>query len=211
MGVATRDFIPAGEETPAEVAKYRRGAIIRTGANHNDFIPDPADPTVKPKVSTPQERMDRAQRAAEERMEWASRNEFRLAQLRLKDMTPSQAVATIEVMPQVSMEMYVAAEMLGAARTDIIAMFPPIAPETLARWQRELNASEEATETEPGPNPDEETPPAPVEAVAPDTAVASAVAPTSIEESFLCVECGKQAATKAGLLAHVRAKHPESA
>ena len=45
MGVATRDFIPQEEGmTEYERAAQARGKMIRTGANHQDFIADPNDP-----------------------------------------------------------------------------------------------------------------------------------------------------------------------
>lgn len=203
MGVAIRDYIPDGDATPTEVARMRRGAIIRTGANHQDFIPDPNDPSVPVVKRTQEERADRAAEFAQARIRYAERNEFQLARMRLKEWTPVQAVTAIEVMPVASLEMYLAAEMLGAARTDIVKMFPPIDPKVVERYAAQLEAQEaaEVEDVQATKAVDPEPEPLHVEAV---------VEPEeqTVDETFLCIDCGKVCQNLTGLQAHIRAKHP---
>ncbi len=202
MGNAIRDFIPEGDEaTPAELARRHQGRIIRTGANHTDFIPDPNDPTIPPKRRTPEEKRDAAMNAAIARAQWASRNEFAVAQLRLKEWTPAQAVASIETMPVAAMEMYIAAETLGARRHDIISLFPPIDQSVVDRYRSE-QAEQSVPVEEPAP---QEVPAVKAEEVAP----VQEEVPTQ-DETFLCIECDKVCANLAGLQAHIRAKHPQA-
>jgi hypothetical protein len=204
MGQAIRDFIPDGEEaTPVERTRMQRGRIIRTGANNADFIPDPNDPTVPVVKRSPEERHNRAMQAAAARAEYASRNEFRVAQLRLKEMSPAQAVNAIEVMPLASLEMYLAAEQLGAARHDILSLFPPIDPSVVERYREQL-ASQEVVEEEVAPVAQSDS-----EGHEPTETVQATVSePADAAEVFFCLDCDHEPfTTVAGMKSHVRAKH----
>lgn len=207
MGVAVRDYIPEGEAaTPAEQSRMKRGKIIRTGANHDDFIPDPNDPTPKPHTSTAEERMDKAQKAASARAAWASDHAFEQAQLRLKDMTPAAVVDLMQTLPVASMELYYAAEWLGARRADILGMFPPVDPKVIDRYRKD-------------PKPEEPKPSADALLQAnevsgePDILVADVKAPADTQEApetFLCLECEHEPfKSLAGLKSHQSAKHPD--
>lgn len=208
MGQVTRDYIPEGDSlTPAEAQRVKRNAIIRTGAVHQDFTPDPSDPTRPPAHRTQAEMADIAMQAALARAEHASRRAYDTAVLRLRDWTASAAVNAMEGMALHELQVYLLAEERHSARVDILDAFPPIDPAIRERYpDTGVNAAED------------------LEAQA-DAAAAVAAAKEAREqldvhveakeedapEVFYCLDCDKPFKNAAGLKGHNAAKHAPQA
>lgn len=124
MGVATRDFIPDDSEmTPVERSRNQRGKMIRTGANHQDFIPDPEFPTAPRPVLSAVEKADRAMEYANQRALQGERTDWLTAIERLKNWNAPQAIDAMANMPFRLMEMYCVVERAYGARQDILRVF----------------------------------------------------------------------------------------
>ena len=127
--------------TPNEYANRNRRAAIRSGANHQDFIPDPEsrEVTIRPK-STPEERADRAMEAAVARAKAASDADWDIAITRLSGMSTRAAIETLQRMPQQVMELYIIAEESSGHRHDILSVFPTPRPEMYRRYAPAVRA-----------------------------------------------------------------------
>lgn len=207
MGVATRDFIPTDDTMTAhERAAASRGRMIRTGANHQDYIPDPTDTRViKPKL-TPDQKADRAMEYANQRALAGEKMEWDAAIVRLQNWSPAQAVDAMVGMPFRVMEMYITCEMAHGARRDVLSVFPLPDPRVVEQFAPQLLAEVEAySTTAPDPEPEPEPEPTSILGTA-DLADAAPVTVTP-DETFMCIDCGQIAKTLAGLKAHERAKH----
>ena len=206
MGTATRDFIPEGENlTPNEYANRNKQAAIRSGALHQDFIPDPeANEPTRRATSTPEERADRAMAAAVARAKAASDADWDIAITRLAGWQARQAIESLQRMPQQVMELYIIAEESSGHRNDILSVFPTPRPEMYRRYAPDLYAAkfpEVAEVPEPADEP---------EALATELPVpAPEVDP---EDVFLCFDCtpATEFKTAAGLKSHGRAKHGDA-
>lgn len=187
MGVATRDYIPDTEGmSPLEAARLKKNAMIRTGANHQDYVPDSSDPhaLAAPKKRTAEEQADRAMAMAIARQKYADDNAYDFAVTRLKEWTAAQAVDAIVEMAPMTAVMYLVAEAKNSHRDDILNLFPPLQDSDFDKF---------------GPKTAETIQP-PAESA--ESYTASAVS---------CDTCGKEVKNVAGLKAHVRAKHANPA
>ena len=219
MGTATRDFIPEGENlTPNEYANRNKQAAIRSGALHQDFIPDPeANEPTRRATSTPEERADRAMAAAVARAKAASDADWDIAITRLAGWQARQAIESLQRMPQQVMELYIIAEESSGHRHDILSVFPTPRPEMYRRYAPDLYAEkfEAVADTEP-PEGEVFTTSSP-EVSVPVESIASSLdeAPEPTvdpEDVFLCFDCVPAAEfkTAAGLKSHGRAKHGDA-
>jgi hypothetical protein len=215
MGRATRDYIPEGEEmTPNEYANRNKHAAIRTGANHQDFIPDPesSESLVRPKY-TPEERADRAMDAAIARSKAASDADWDIAKTRLAGWNPRQAIEAMTRMPQQVMELYIIAEEDTGHRHDILSVFPTPRQTMYHRYAPHLEVEKFGAYEAPAQVPPaaDLAPEAPAELPVEASAVEP---PADAEEVFICFDCDHEPfKTVAGLKSHGRAKHgdPEEA
>jgi hypothetical protein len=209
MGVATRDYIPQDEGmTAREVSNSQRGRMIRTGANHQDFIPDPDDPTPAPKATMdPVERADRAQEFANQRALAGERQDWLVAVERLKNWTIPQAIEAMQGMPFRMMELYLTVERHYAQRADILRLFGAPDPRLAEVFERLLAAEPVSGNADPATevaeSPEIETSilgVADLGESAPEEEVVAA-------QTYDCFDCDFQGKTLAGLKAHERAKH----
>lgn len=123
MAPVTRDYVPQGEElTALEKKRLGRHAAIRTGANHEDFIPD--ENHVLMKATDAEGKATRALDAAVERAVAAKGNDFARARERLQAWNVAQATDALEKMPLGILRMYLVAEEVGAARVSVLRNFP---------------------------------------------------------------------------------------
>ena len=123
MPTVTRDYVPQGEElTALEKKRLGRHAAIRTGANHEDFIPDEGH--VLAKASSSEDKATKALDAAVARAVAAKSNDFVRAAERLKAWNVAQAMDALERMPLGILRMYLVAEEVGAARVSVLRNFP---------------------------------------------------------------------------------------
>lgn len=123
MPNVTRDYVPQGESlTELEKKRLGRHAAIRTGANHQDFIPD--EDHVLATATDAAGKADRAVNAAVERAVAAKTNDFQRARERLQVWNVAQAMDALERMPLGVLRMYLVAEEVGAARVSVLRNFP---------------------------------------------------------------------------------------
>jgi len=206
MGVATRDFIPQEEGmTEYERAAQARGKMIRTGANHQDFIADPNDPIPPANTMSKEDRMDAAQAAANKRSVEGERSEWLVARSRLQGWSTAEAVNAIGGMPFRVMEMYLTVERAHAAREDLLRNFP-IPPAEMAEQYRLMTAdlAHEVELLAPSEDEPEETS---ILGVADLGDSEPAVETVTEAQTYDCFDCDFQAKSLGGLKAHERAKH----
>jgi hypothetical protein len=121
--VAIRDYIPQGEElTPAEAARLKGVAAVRTGGFRPDFVPDEGYAGPKPPFRR-EAQAEAALNKALERQAHAAENERRVAEERLAAWSVSDAITAIAQMPSRVADLYVACEKHGAQREDILNRF----------------------------------------------------------------------------------------
>ena len=201
--------------TAQEVASQARGRLIRTGANHADFVADPNDPKVPVIQRNKEERADIAQAAANQRALTGERQEWLVAKSRLQGWTEAQAVDAIGGMPFRVMEVYLTVERAHAARQDILNVFPTPNP-ALAEQYAAMTADPKVADIRLNPAPTEvDATEEEVQAVANatesilGTADLGDAAPAEVTpaQTYDCIDCDFQGKTLAGLKAHERAKH----
>lgn len=126
MSQVIRDYIPADEEPTAHEYSHRDFSYDGVGVTQ-DFIPDPdAEPTEKP---SPEEALERAQRAAEAGHEQYVANLREEAKGRLAELDADHVVELLKVQVPFVRETYLEVEEKGRARKEIFAAFGrPVRP-----------------------------------------------------------------------------------
>ena len=130
-----RNFIPAGQETPAELAdrarRQQRG--LRQGIIPN-FIPDPAGH--KSVFLGPEVEAAKSQESAERRSQNAKVIRWDEAQKVVTRMTPAGAIEFIGGLPKASQELFLLVEEATQNRSAVLDRFGKVSDKARAIWSR---------------------------------------------------------------------------